>query len=134
MDTKSLVVGQGVYINSGRYGNEGKVVEIGSGGVRAETDDGGLFFFDKDGKGSDGQRTYECGLWYIDEMAYAERKALNEKAAQRFRKWHSVDCEHKEKQPYGTHYYIEKCLICGCENPNYNPDNPKGGYRFMMSY
>jgi hypothetical protein len=68
MDTKTLVVGQDVYINSGCYGDKGKVVKVTPSGVEVQTDGGGLFRFDKDGKGCDGNDTFECGPWYIKEI------------------------------------------------------------------
>ena len=66
MDTKTLAVGQEVWVESGCYGYKGKVVEIGPGGVRVETDGGGPFWFDDDGKSSDGRSgTREGGPWCI---------------------------------------------------------------------
>jgi hypothetical protein len=68
------------------------------------------------------QSAPEFGPWHLDDMPFAERTALLEQKAQRFRKWESMDCEHSK---IGEHYYIEKCPICGCDNPNYNPNAAK---------
>ena len=80
MDTKTLVVGQDVYMRSGCYGKKGKVVKVTPSG--AEVHDGvELFQFDIYGKGCDGHKTYESGPWEIDdEMPVAERAALWEQA------------------------------------------------------
>jgi hypothetical protein len=113
MDTKTLVVGQDVYINSGCYGNKGKVAKVTPSGVDVQTgvmqNDGTwnaheLLHFDDKGRsyvtelpssydstahplspwGWDGNGTYECGPWYIDDMPFAERTALFEKARQEY--------------------------------------------------
>ena len=68
------------------------------------------------------QSAPEFGPWHLDNMPFAERTALLEQKAQRFRKWGSMDCEHSK---IGEHYYIETCTICGCDNPNYNPTAAK---------
>jgi hypothetical protein len=94
MDTKTLVVGQVVYMESGVYGCEGKVAKVTPSGVDVQTgvmqNDGTwnahelLHFDDKGGSyvtelpssydstahplspwGWDGNGTYECGPWYI---------------------------------------------------------------------
>jgi hypothetical protein len=67
MDTKKLVVGQDVYILSGCYIREGKVVALGPHGVnvQAPPDGGDIFRFRSDGRGCDGMGTHECGPWYI---------------------------------------------------------------------
>jgi preprotein translocase subunit YajC len=162
LDTKTLVVGQEVYMSSGIYCCEGKVVKVTPNGVEVQVSRdhreehvsiGGvellprpsydeLLHFDEnrrsyvtelpssyDGTAHplspwrwDGNGTFECGPWYIDDMPFAEREALFERAAQRFQKWNSMNCEHSK---VGDHYYIEKCPICGCENPNYNPITAK---------
>jgi hypothetical protein len=82
MDTKTLVVGQDVYMRSGSYGQKGKVVKVTPAGV--EVHDGvELFQFDIYGQGCDGHKTYECGPWEIDdEMPVAERTALWEQASE----------------------------------------------------
>jgi hypothetical protein len=64
----------------------------------------------------------ECQPWHIDEMPFAECESLFEETARKFRRWNSMNCEHSK---IGEHYYIEKCPICGCENPNYNPTAAK---------
>jgi len=141
VDTKTLVVGQDVYMSSGCYGNKGKVVKLTPRGVDVQTDSE-LLHFDDNGRSYvtelpssydstahplspwrwNGNGTYECGPWELDDIPFAEREALLEQAAQRFRKWGSMDCEHSK---IGEHYYIEKCTICGCDNPNYNPTAAK---------
>ena len=69
MDTKTLVVGQDVRIESGVYGYKGRVLEVGPRGLRVQTESG-PFWFDSEGKGCDGRDTFECGPWYIT-YAYA---------------------------------------------------------------
>ena len=153
--TLRLVVGQDVYMLSGCYIKEGKVVKVTPSGVEVRTDVRGncwrcpitgkmvhkteeIWRFDSDGKACDSRNTgmfecapweqggipstYECGPWEIDEKPYTERRAFFEEKAQKFRKWASMNCEHSK---IGEHYYIEKCPICGCENPNYNPITAK---------
>ena len=94
MDTKTLVVGQEVYILSGVYYKKGKVVKVTPSGVEVQTGvmqiDGTwnaheLFQFDIYGKGCDGHKTHECGPWEIDdEMPVAERTALWEQTAREY--------------------------------------------------
>jgi hypothetical protein len=87
MDTKTLVVGQEVYIFSGLCNHYGKVVAVGPEGARVKIDgEMEVFNFDKEGKGRVEQGT-EYGPWYIDDMPFAEREALHAKAARRFREW-----------------------------------------------
>src|ERR1700740_2199441 len=88
MDTNELVVGQDVHIVSGPYFWWGKVVKVTPEGVEIQTGEEirpcqglnlrcgmeQLLHFDKDGKTSDEEGTYECGAWYIDDMPFAERK------------------------------------------------------------
>jgi|HubBroStandDraft_1064217.scaffolds.fasta_scaffold145072_2 hypothetical protein len=153
VDTKTLVVGQDVYMFSGCYVNKGKVVEVTPSGAGVQTgvmqNDGAwnaheLLHFDNNGRsyvrelpssfdsaahplspwGWNGNGTYECGPWYIDEMPFAERTVLFEEKARKFQKWNSANCE-PEHNRIGEHYYIEQCPICGCENPNYNPTAAK---------
>jgi hypothetical protein len=52
------------------------VVKVTPSGVQVQTDE--LLHFDKDGKGSYEERTYEFGEWRIDEMPFADRTALRE--------------------------------------------------------
>jgi hypothetical protein len=76
MDTSTLVVGQAVYMESGVYSSEGKVVKVTPEGVDVQVEGIGslsrrtLLRFDKDGKGKEGRgvdnnATHECGPWYI---------------------------------------------------------------------
>jgi hypothetical protein len=87
MDTKTLVVGQDVYMFSGFYGQTGEVVKVTPWSVEVQVgppmqpaDE--LFRFDSDGKGCDGKGTYECGPWELDDIPFAERTALIEQAAE----------------------------------------------------
>jgi hypothetical protein len=84
MDTKTLVVGQDVYMLSGVYGNKGKVVKVTPSGVDVQTTDE-LLHFDNNGHSYvtelpssyngtshpfspwrwDGNGTYECGPWEL---------------------------------------------------------------------
>jgi hypothetical protein len=89
MDTKTLVVGQDVYLFSGCYWWWGKVVEVTPEGVDVVTREelvqsqglnlrcgaDALLRFNNEGKGRDEDGTYECGAWNIDDMPFAERKA-----------------------------------------------------------
>ena len=72
MDTKTLVVGEEVYMFSGCYGCTGEVVEVTPEVVvvRARVQSnttalGDLLHFDSNGKGRDDEGTHECGPWYI---------------------------------------------------------------------
>ena len=76
MDTKTLVVGQEVSLESGLYRCRGKVDQITPSGVvfvRGMHDDGtwndgcGMLRFNRSGWGSDEQGTLEYGRWYIAE-------------------------------------------------------------------
>jgi hypothetical protein len=105
MDTKTLVVGQDVYMFSGSYGNKGNVVEVTSSGVivklaRAQgpINEPTLIRFDTNGKACDSSDiyngnmwggsdpripgTHECGPWELDDIPFAERTAFYEQAAQ----------------------------------------------------
>jgi len=102
VDTTKLVVGQDVYMSSGCYWNEGKVVKVTPSGVDVQAVDERLYsneqllHFDANGRSYvtelppsydskahpmspwrwGGNGTYECGPWYIDgEMTFAERTA-----------------------------------------------------------
>lgn len=106
MDTKTLVVGQDVYLVS-RDGNsflQAKVTEVTPVGVEVLTaphilgvsilsqvnyDVDQLSWvtpmrFDNEGNngsdGHDGQDVYGVGPWHIDDVPFAERKALHEQA------------------------------------------------------
>jgi hypothetical protein len=71
MDTKTLVVGQKVFMGSGGvYGQEGTVERVSPDGVEVRVSlpqslPGPLLHFDKDGKGRDDEGTYECGPWRL---------------------------------------------------------------------
>lgn len=101
VDTRTLVVGQDVYMSSGCYWNEGKVVKVTPSGVDVQTVyefNKELLHFDANGRSYvtalppsyrstahpaspwrwDGNGTYECGPWYIDDMPFAERTAKRE--------------------------------------------------------
>jgi hypothetical protein len=97
MDTKTLVVGQDVYMLGGVYMNMGKVVKVTPSGVDVlvfklpwkmrVVDEQMLIRFDNDGK--ECSRSYEkLGFpewvpegWELDDMPFAERTALMEQAA-----------------------------------------------------
>lgn len=103
VNTKTLVVGQDVYMFSGVYGNTGKVVKVTPLGVDVQTADE-VLHFDTNGRSYvtelqpsydptahplspwrwDGNGTYECGPWELDDMPFAERTALLE---QRWADW-----------------------------------------------
>ena len=72
-------------MQSGIYGSKGKVVKVTQSGAEVQTDKVGLLRFDNEGKGCDGNDTIECGPWCIDDMPFAERTALLEQAAWKFR-------------------------------------------------
>jgi hypothetical protein len=72
MDTKTLVVGQDVYMFSEVYTCKGKVIKVTPEGVEVRatvqsnlTLAGDLLHFDSNGKGHDEEGTHECGPWYI---------------------------------------------------------------------
>jgi hypothetical protein len=81
MDTKTLVVGQDVYMLSGCYLCWGEVVKVTPSGVEVQTSKGELLRFDSDGKGLN-EGTYENGRWELDDIPFAERTALIEQAAE----------------------------------------------------
>ena len=146
----TLVVGQDVDVAyCQRKDRRGKVVKVTPSGVEVEVAD--LLRFDNDGYELDVSRrdrlgfgpspedkfytslwqsAPEFGPWHLDDMPFAERTALFEQKAQRFRKWDSMDCEHSK---IGEHYYIEKCIICGWDNPNYNPTAAKDRLQGKLS-
>jgi hypothetical protein len=113
VDTKTLVVGQEVYMFSGCYTQTGWVVKVTPSGVDVQTgvmqNDGTwnsheVVHFDNNGRsyvtelpssydskahplspwGWDGNGTYECGPWELDDIPFAERTALLAQAA---REW-----------------------------------------------
>ena len=73
MDTTKLVVGQDVFMESGVYSCEGKVVKVTPLGVEVQTYSMGwplqLLQFDNEGKGWDGNGTHECGPWRITMLS-----------------------------------------------------------------
>src|SRR5260370_37066198 len=110
MDTKTLVVGQDVFMESGCYGCYGRVVKVTPSGVDVQTPEivGGLpsihaelLHFDNNGRsyvtelpssydstahplspwGWNGNGTFECGPWELDDIPFAERTALLEQGA-----------------------------------------------------
>jgi hypothetical protein len=140
----TLVVGQDVDVAyCQRKDRRGKVVKATPSGVEVQVAD--LLRFDNDGYELDVSRrdrlgfgpspednfyTFlweaapEFGPWHLDDMPFAERTALFEEKARKFQKWNSANCEPKHNK-IGEHHYIEKCPICRCENPNYNPTAAK---------
>ncbi len=88
MDTTKLVVGQEVFVVSGIYYSNGKVVKVTQEGVevqlarthvRAGFDNKPIrhtmFRFDGQGKALDDFGTAEYGYYFIDDMPFEERKA-----------------------------------------------------------
>jgi hypothetical protein len=70
MDLKTLVVGQDVYMVSGRYGNKGKVVEVTPSSVIVQLalahgpiDEPTLIRFDKRGRACDSSDIYNGNMW-----------------------------------------------------------------------
>ncbi len=82
MDTKTLVVGQKVYMVSGVFGCEGKVIKVSAEGVEVETPVKKWYswhfdyplHFDSNGKGRDNEGTHECGPWYISDTPFTAKK------------------------------------------------------------
>jgi hypothetical protein len=65
---KPFTVDEDVYIISGVYGHDGKVVKVTPSEVHVMSDGllgGGYFRFDNEGNGCDGRHTYECGPWHL---------------------------------------------------------------------
>lgn len=122
VDTKTWVVGQDVYMFSGCYGNKGKVVKVTPSGADVQTgvmqNDGTwnaheLLHFDNNGRSYvtelpssydstanplspwrwNGNGTFECGPWVLDDIPFAERTGLLE---QKGREWKAV-FEQKDK-------------------------------------
>jgi hypothetical protein len=81
MDTSKLVVGQEVFVVSGIYYFDGKVVKVTQEGVEVELarnplpGDNVVRRFDIEGKACDGFGTAEYGPYVIDDMPFEERKA-----------------------------------------------------------
>jgi len=70
MNTKTLMVGQDVYMFCGHYSCYSKVVEVTPEGVVVRNTTGGLLRFDSNGKGYYITETSDCpGPWYITEPA-----------------------------------------------------------------
>lgn len=79
MDTKTLVVGQDVYMHSGIYSQKGKVVKVTPSGVEVQTTDE-LLGFDTNGRACTSDKgvfawetggvpgTYEGGPWHLDDI------------------------------------------------------------------
>ena len=101
MDTKTLVVGQDVYMLSECYISKGKVAKVTPDGVEVHSGDERLRF-DKDGNELDVSRRESLGFgpspeskfytvlwqsapefrpWHLDDIPFAERTALMEQAA-----------------------------------------------------
>jgi hypothetical protein len=82
MDTKTLVVGQEVFVVSGCYYSNGKVAKVTQEGVEVQLVrnplpglDKVIWQFDTKGKARDGVGTAEYGPYIIDDMPFEERKA-----------------------------------------------------------
>ena len=85
MDTKTLAVGQDVYMVSGWYMQKGKVVKVTPSGVEVQLDKGSyLIRFDTNGKACDSRDiykgnmewngipgTFECGPWELTNVEVA---------------------------------------------------------------
>jgi hypothetical protein len=94
VDTKTLVVGQDVYMFSGCYVTTGRVIKVTPSGVDVQTTDE-IWRFDTDGKACDSRGTgmfksspwerggipgtYECGPWELDDIPFAKRTAFLER-------------------------------------------------------
>jgi hypothetical protein len=82
MDTTKLVVGQEVFVVSGCYYSDGKVVKVTQEGVEVQLASNPLpgaskavWQFDTKGEALNGIGTAECGLYIMDDMPFEERKA-----------------------------------------------------------
>jgi len=95
MDTKTLVVGQDIYMVAGCEGKKGKVVKVNPSGVEV-FDLVEIFQFDTHGKGRDNHRGIYGDRWEIDEMPVAERTALWEQAS---RDWEARVIEINRRPP-----------------------------------
>ena len=77
MDTKTLVVGQEVWLASGYLTAKGKVVHIGPRYVEVEIcghpdglGDAQILRFDIGGLGREEEGTYECGIWRVYDKPF----------------------------------------------------------------
>jgi hypothetical protein len=82
MDATKLVVGHEVFVVSGCYYSDGKVVKVTQEGVEVQLARNPLpgaakaiWQFDTKGKALNGIGTAECGPYVIDDMPFKERKA-----------------------------------------------------------
>ena len=82
MDTTKLVVGHEVFVVSGCYYSDGKVVKVTPEGVEVQLARNPLpgaakaiLQFDTKGEALNGIDTAECGPYVIDDMPFGERKA-----------------------------------------------------------
>jgi hypothetical protein len=89
------------YLESGCYGDTGTVVELDvdwrvrhnviPSGVDVQAEHEGLLRFDDGGTQCEGNGTFECGPWHIDDVPFAERKAPHEQAGIRKQKEVTVE-------------------------------------------
>jgi|HubBroStandDraft_1064217.scaffolds.fasta_scaffold22100_3 hypothetical protein len=82
MDTKKLEVGQEVFVVSGCYYSDGRVVKVTQEGAEVQLARNPLpaaaktiWQFDTKGKALNGIGTAECGPYVIDDMPFKECKA-----------------------------------------------------------
>jgi hypothetical protein len=82
VDTKTLVVGQDVRMVSGVYCQMGEVVNVTPTGVDVEVGGPGgeIDHFNANGKGCDGNGTYECGPWDLDDAPFEVGTVESEQA------------------------------------------------------
>jgi preprotein translocase subunit YajC len=102
MDTKTLVVGQEVWMKSGRYFYMGRVVEVTPSGVEVKSGVQ-MFHFGSDGKGRNSEGSHDYGPWHIDDMPFMERVALWEEEAKKFCKTLVV----------GQEVWVQSGIYCG---------------------
>jgi hypothetical protein len=81
-DVTKLVVGQEVFVVSGGYFSNGKVITVTQEGVEVQLErnplpgpDNVIWQFDTKGEALNGIGTAECGPYIIDDMSFEERKA-----------------------------------------------------------
>jgi hypothetical protein len=103
MDTKTLVVGQDVYMVSEVYTCAGKVVKVAPEGVEVQatvqsnlTRVGDLLHFDPNGKGRDDEGTHECGPWELVTENF-EYTICSDGI---HRKIHKIDCACDDRQQH----------------------------------